>query len=109
MSERDLWAAVAEAAITDHAKLIAAARKGRTSILIDASNDRKIVGAVEREIANARRYFDSRDWREVSSLAGLNLGTEEIMAVIQNGWRPYRVSHRVANVRTGQTIEQGAV
>ena len=101
MAERDLWAAVAEAAISEHAKRIAAARKGRGLALFDAGNTRRLVGSVDEEVKAARQYFESRDWREVAALAGLNIGADDIMSVIENGWRPYRVSHRVTPIQQG--------
>lgn len=106
MSERHLWAAVAELAIADHAKLIDAARKGRR--LISIENVSTVVGTVEHEIATARQYFESRDWREVCEHAGLNIGIERIMRTISKGATTHQVSRRVAGPRTGQTIHQGA-
>lgn len=99
MSERALWAAVAEAAISDHARRIALARAGARRIANDTNGGYLALYSVQTEIDEARAYFDSADWREVSSLAGLNLGADDIMAIIIKGWRPYRVSHRVNTVQ----------
>lgn len=101
MSERDLWAAVAEAAITDAARMIEAARRGERSLIMDIGNRRVPVAPVDDEIAAARRYFASADWRMVTSLAGLDLDCEDVMRIVTApGWRPHR--------KHGKAIQQGA-
>lgn len=108
MSERDLWAAVAEAAITDHARRIALARAGARRIANDTNGGYLSLYSVQTEIDEARAYFSSADWREVADLAGVNIGCEAIMAVLTDGVRSHRIAHRVAGPRTGPTIQQGA-
>lgn len=84
MSERALWVAVAEAAISDHAKLIDAARKGRR--LISIENVSTVVGTLEHEIATARQYFSSAQWVEVvAPFAGLTASVEQIMTAVLQG------------------------
>lgn len=108
MSERHLWAAVAEAAISDHARRIALARAGARRIANDTNGGYLSLYSVQTEIDEARAYFSSADWREVCEHAGINIGCEAIMSVLVNGVRQHRITHRVAGPRTGPTIEQGA-
>lgn len=69
MPERRLWAAAAMLVLTDTRTKINAARKGRGYVRID--NQPVLIGTEEEEIAAARRYFASTDWREVATNAGL--------------------------------------
>ena len=108
MSERDLWAAVAEAAITDHARRIALARAGARRIANDTNGGYLSLYSVQTEIDEARAYFSSPDWREVCDLAGVNIGPEQVMSAIVDGLASHRIAHRVAGPRTGPTIMEGA-
>lgn len=108
MSERHLWAAVAEAAISDHARRIALARAGAHRIANDTNGGYMSLYSVQTEIDEARAYFSSPDWREVCEYAGLNIGCEAVMSVLLDGVRSHRIPHRVGSPRTGQTTFQGA-
>ena len=70
--ERRLWADVALLAIMDHAKRIHAAERGRKYVRVETSREAVRIGDVPGEIASARRYFRSPDWREVAECAGIN-------------------------------------
>ena len=76
--ERRLWADVALLAIMDHAKRIHAAERGRKYVRVETS--RKAVRLrVDAEIAAARRYFRSPDWRIVASCAGIDPDPERAL------------------------------
>lgn len=77
--ERRLWADVALLAIMDHAKRIHAAERGRKYVRVETSREAVRIGDTSGEIASARRYFRSPDWREVASLAGIDPNPERAL------------------------------
>lgn len=77
--ERRLWADVALLAIMDHAKRIHAAERGRKYVRMDSNQQAIRIGDVPGEIASARRYFRSPDWREVASCAGIDPNPERAL------------------------------
>ena len=85
MSERDLWMQVAILALTDAQKLIEAERRKISRIRIDG----EMKTAVTRDaVGQARRYFDSRDWREVCDLAGWWIDPDRAMEAVTTGAVP---------------------
>lgn len=81
MCERELWGAVAHQALLDHAKLIRAARRGEKVQRRDGTGAQHAVLSVQDEVDAARRYFESRDWRMVASLAGIDADPERLVQV----------------------------
>lgn len=77
--ERRMWADVALMAIMDHAKRIHAAERGRKYVRVETSREAVRIGDVPGEIASARRYFRSPDWREVAGHAGIDPDPERAL------------------------------
>lgn len=81
MCERELWGAVAYQALLDHAKLIRAARRGKARHTPEGGSGGTAVRSEQAEMDAARRYFESRDWRIVASLAGIDADPERLVQV----------------------------
>lgn len=76
---RRMWCEVALLAIMDAAKRIHAAERGKPHARVGINAQRERLLRVDAEIASARRYFRSPDWREVASYAGIDPDPERAM------------------------------
>lgn len=79
---RNLWQSVAVTALKDHHRKITAARRGST---VSLDNVRTILRGEAGEIAQARMYLNSSDWREVCDLAGIGYRPDMAMAFVTGG------------------------
>jgi len=88
--ERRLWADVALLAIMDHAKRIHAAERGRKYVRLESNQPSFRIGDASGEIASARRYFRSPDWREVAGCAGIDPDPERALRACLMGPKELR-------------------
>lgn len=114
--EQNLWIAVAAAAVQEHkARIEVASDDKPTWAYVSA----ELVPLLSRpnEIAAARRYFNSRDWREVVALAGLPDDTAEAALAYVTSGTAGRAARRKAlkntyarltTVKQKKQIEQSA-
>lgn len=79
---RDLWAEVALRVIADERRVMAAAMRGAQRVTLDNGQWPHVIRDVDAEIARARRYFNSPDWREVCSLAGVEVDPDRMIQII---------------------------
>lgn len=89
MSERTLWADVANVAIMEHAKRISAAKEGKRETYLVSIGPIAVM-PYDDEIDIARRYFSSPDWAEVAACAGLSVTPDQVMARVMLGYRALR-------------------
>lgn len=76
----ELWRAVVAAAINEHRALIKAARAGKRRLTFGGVH--YTVNSISGEIGNARRYFESEDFRIVCERAGIGIRLDRIMRYV---------------------------
>lgn len=94
---RALWASVALHALREHKLMIEAARR-REAVTIVLGKRGKVANGqaasgytVEQEIAHARRYLESKDFRIVCDMAGFYIDPEKaLQRVIDAGEESWR-------------------
>lgn len=79
---RALWAEVALRVIDDERRIISAAREGKRIVTLDGGGGKSQIFPLEMEMDRAHRYFRSRDWRQVCSLAGIEVDADRMIQII---------------------------
>lgn len=80
---RALWIAVLYQAVENHRRRCAAARRGEEYAATTSGSSREQrLGLLDDEIDAARRYFTSKDGREVIDNSGLSVNVDKLLHYI---------------------------
>ena len=79
-SMRRLWVSVVTQHMMDTVKTLIAARNGKNRARLSTSGDGVPVGSYEYELESARRYFESRDYRDICDMAGVSRKPKQALA-----------------------------